>query len=85
LLDIDIPPHQVITQSYPSCSPLLVEWMKDSWLLASTELNHSKLRAGELILNLLQMPLRYLAKPVADMIAQINSDQLKLNFDQWTE
>ncbi len=85
LLDIDIPPHQVITQSYPSFSPLLVEWMKDSWLLASTELNHSELRSGALFLTLLQMPLRYLAKPVADMLAQINRDQLKLNFDQWTE
>ncbi|EPY5495302.1 type VI secretion system ATPase TssH [Proteus mirabilis] len=85
LLDIDIPPHQVITQSYPSFSPLLVEWMKDSWLLASTELNHSELRSGALFLTLLQMPLRYLAKPVADMLAQINRDQLKLNFEQWTE
>ncbi|MBG2993154.1 type VI secretion system ATPase TssH [Proteus mirabilis] len=85
LLDIDIPPHQVITQSYPSFSPLLVEWMKDSWLLASTELNHSELRSGALFLTLLQMPLRYLAKPVADMLAQINRDQLKLNFAQWTE
>lgn len=85
LLDIDIPPHQVITQSYPSFSPLLVEWMKDSWLLASTELNHSELRSGALFLTLLQMPLRYLAKPVADMLAQINRDQLKLNFDQWIE
>ncbi|WP_240091691.1 type VI secretion system ATPase TssH [Proteus mirabilis] len=85
LLDIDIPPHQVITQSYPSFSPLLVEWMKDSWLLASTELNHSELRSGALFLTLLQMPLRYLAKPVADMLAQINRDKLKLNFDQWTE
>ncbi len=85
LLDIDIPPHQVITQSYPSFSPLLVEWMKDSWLLASTELNHSELRSGALFLTLLQMPLRYLAKPVADMLAQINRDQLKLNFDLWTE
>ncbi|MGK4724825.1 type VI secretion system ATPase TssH, partial [Salmonella enterica] len=56
LLDIDIPPHQVITQSYPSFSPLLVEWMKDSWLLASTELNHSELRSGALFLTLLQMP-----------------------------
>ncbi len=59
--------------------------MKDSWLLASTELNHSELRSGALFLTLLQMPLRYLAKPVADMLAQINRDQLKLNFDQWTE
>ena len=59
--------------------------MKDSWLLASTELNH-RTSPGALFLTLLQMPLRYLAKPVADMrLVQINRDQLKLNFDQWTE
>ncbi|MBO1929434.1 hypothetical protein J4731_17100 [Providencia rettgeri] len=71
LLDIQIPPHQAITQSYPSFSPLLVEWMKDSWLLASTEFNHSELRSGVLFLTLLQMPLRYLPKPVADMLSQL--------------
>ncbi|MGG4610586.1 type VI secretion system ATPase TssH [Providencia sp. Me31A] len=85
LLDIQIPPHQAITQSYPSFSPLLVEWMKDSWLLASTEFNHSELRSGVLFLTLLQMPLRYLPQPVADMLSQINREQLKLNFDQCTE
>ncbi|MEY0671925.1 type VI secretion system ATPase TssH [Providencia rettgeri] len=85
LLDIQIPPHQAITQSYPSFSPLLVEWMKDSWLLASTEFNHSELRSGVLFLTLLQMPLRYLPKPVADMLSQVNREQLKLSFDKWTE
>lgn len=84
LLEVQIPPHHAITQSYPSFSPLLIEWMKDSWLLASTEYNHSELRSGTLLLTLLQMPLRYLAKPVADLLSQINREQLRLNFYSWT-
>lgn len=84
LLEVQIPAHHAVTQSYPSFSPLLIEWMKDSWLLASTEYNHSELRSGTLFLTLLQMPLRYLSKPVADMLSQVNRDQLRLNFDSWT-
>lgn len=84
LLEVQIPPHHAITQSYPSFSPLLIEWMKDSWLLASTEYNHSELRSGTLFLTLLQMPLRYLSKPVADLLSQVNREQLRLNFDSWT-
>ena len=84
LLDVQIPPHNMVTQSYPNFSPLLVEWMKDSWLLASTEFNHSELRSGMLFLTLLQMPQRYLSKPTADILSQVNREQLKLQFDNWT-
>ncbi|EKT60185.1 type VI secretion system ATPase TssH [Providencia sneebia] len=84
LLEVQIPPHHAVTQSYPSFSPLLIEWMKDCWLLASTEYNHNELRSGTLFLTLLQMPLRYLSKPVADLLIRVNRDQLKQNFDHWT-
>lgn len=84
LLNIQSTPHQSVTQSYPNFSPLLVEWLKDSWLVASAELNHHELRSGALLLTLLQMPHRYLTKPAIELLAQINREQLKLHFDEWT-
>ena len=84
LLDLNSVQHQSVTQSYPSFSPLLVEWLKDSWLLASAELSHNELRSGALLLTLLQMPHRYLPKSAVELLSQINREQLKLNFDEWT-
>ncbi|EFA6340048.1 TPA: hypothetical protein RXP34_004640, partial [Escherichia coli] len=36
--------------SYPAFSPMLVEWLKEGWLLASAEMQHSELRGGVLLL-----------------------------------
>ncbi|MBI6512396.1 MULTISPECIES: type VI secretion system ATPase TssH [Proteus] len=84
LLNLHTVQQQSATQSYPNFSPLLVEWLKDSWLLASAELSHNELRSGALLLTLLQMPHRYLSKVVAELLSQINREQLKLNFNEWT-
>ena len=46
--------------SYPAFSPMLVEWLKEGWLLASAEMQHSELRGGVLLLSLLHSPLRYI-------------------------
>ena len=46
--------------SYPAFSPMLVEWLKEGWLLASAEMQHSELRGGVLLLALLHSPLRYI-------------------------
>ena len=84
LLTIQSSPHQSVVSSYPNFSPLLVEWLKDSWLLASTELNHTELRSGALLLTLLQTPQRYLPNAVIELLTQINGEQLKRHFHQWT-
>ncbi|CRL65763.1 type VI secretion system ATPase TssH [Proteus vulgaris] len=84
LLNIHTVQQQSVTQSYPNFSPLLVEWLKDSWLLASAELSHNELRSGALLLTLLQIPHRYLSKAAAELLSQINREQLKLNFNEWT-
>lgn len=84
LLNLHTVQQQSATQSYPNFSPLLVEWLKDSWLLASAELSHNELRSGALLLTLLQMPHRYLSKVAAELLSQINREQLKLNFNEWT-
>jgi len=70
-------------QGYPSFSPLLVEWLQDSWLLASAELRHSQLRSGVMMLVLLMTPQRYLPVSVTALLARVNRELLRQQFDDW--
>ncbi len=72
-------------EPYPSFSPLLVELMQDAWLLASTELGHTELRSGAVFLALLMNADRYLMPRVAQVLADINREQLRKQFDRVTE
>ena len=71
--------------SYPSFSPMLVEWLKESWLLASAEMQQNELRGGVLLLALLHSPLRYVLPATAQLLTTINRDQLQLDFAGWTK
>ena len=71
-------------EPYPSFSPLLVELMQDSWLLASTELGHTELRSGAVFLALLMNADRYLMPRVAKALMDINREQLRKQFDRLT-
>ncbi|CAM3915560.1 AAA family ATPase [Rahnella bruchi] len=73
-----------VGESYPSFSPLLVEWLKDAWLLASADMQVTQLRGGILLLALLHSPLRYVTPAATQLLAQINRDLLRLNFFVWT-
>ncbi|EEH9715139.1 type VI secretion system ATPase TssH [Salmonella enterica subsp. enterica] len=73
------------TDSYPAFSPMLVEWLKEGWLLASAEMQHSELRGGALLLALLHSPLRYVPSAAARLLTGINRDQLQQDFAQWTK
>ncbi|WP_113625525.1 type VI secretion system ATPase TssH [Pectobacterium peruviense] len=70
---------------YPSFSPLLVEWLQDSWLLASAEFQHVHLRSGILLLVLLLTPNRYVAGAISRPLAQINRELLRQQFDEWVK
>ncbi|OCA55478.1 type VI secretion system ATPase TssH [Photorhabdus namnaonensis] len=83
-LDQTIPHHQAMVQAYPSFSPMLVEWLQDSWLLASTEMQHQELRGGVMLMTLLFSPLRYLTPQSARLLSGINRELLRQNFTQWT-
>lgn len=63
---------------------MLVEWLKEGWLLASAEMQHSELRGGMLLLALLHSPLRYVPPVAARLLTAINRDQLQQDFAQWT-
>jgi len=84
LLDQRITSYQTVTQAYPSFSPLLVEWLQDSWLLASTEMEHGQLRSGVMLLTLLLSPLRYLTPAANRVLSPVNRELLRQNFAQWT-
>ncbi|QLN18053.1 type VI secretion system ATPase TssH [Escherichia coli] len=71
-------------EGYPSFSPMLVEWLKESWLLASAQMQHSELRGGVLLLALLHSPLRYIPPVAARLLTAINRDQLQQDFAAWT-
>ncbi|MDE9465706.1 type VI secretion system ATPase TssH [Xenorhabdus bovienii] len=83
-LDQMMPHHQAIVQTYPNFSPMLVEWLQDSWLLASTEMQHTELRGGVMLIALLFSPMRYLTPQPARMLASINRELLRQNFAEWT-
>lgn len=70
---------------YPSFSPLLVELLQDAWLLASTELGHTELRSGAVLLALLMNADRYLMPWVAQAVVDINREQVRKQFDRVTE
>lgn len=70
--------------SCPTFSPMLVEWLKESWLLASAEMQQSELRGGILLLTLLHSPLRYVSPVAARLLTGINRDRLQQDFAQWT-
>ncbi len=72
------------TDSYPAFSPMLVEWLKEGWLLASAEMQHSELRGGVLLLALLHSPLRYVPSAAARLLTGINRDRLQQDFAEWT-
>ncbi|WP_054178828.1 type VI secretion system ATPase TssH [Trabulsiella odontotermitis] len=71
--------------AYPAFSPLLVEWLKDAWLLASAEMQMTDLRGGVLLLALLHTPQRYVSVQAARLLTAINRDRLQQDFSQWTE
>lgn len=71
-------------QTTPSFSPLLVELLQDALLLGSAELKESNLRTGVILLALLHSPNRYVSKPVAQLLTQINKDLLQSQFHHWT-
>ncbi len=76
--------YQSVTQAYPSFSPLLVEWLQDSWLLASAEMDHSQLRGGVMLLTLLLSPMRYLTPAASRLLSPVNRELLRQNFADWT-
>ena len=72
-------------EPYPSFSPLLIDLLQDAWLVASTELGHSQLRSGAILLALLLNVDRYLLPTVSQRLIDINREQLRRQFERMTK
>ena len=65
----------------PVFSTLLFEWVQDSWLYASTELQDTTIRSGALLVRLAQAPSRYLPGELP-LLDRIPRDDVRANLPQ---
>ncbi len=69
----------------PAFSPLLVELLKDAFLLSSTSLGAESTRSGAIFIAMLMRPDRYLPMNLMPIFQAINKEALVTNFDQYTQ
>ncbi len=67
-------------QGRPVFSPLLIEWIKDAWLISSVELGLEQIRSGSLVLALVANPQRFGTSRWFSEIKSISLEQLKKSF-----
>lgn len=68
------------TASYPVFSPLLLEWLQDTWTLGSLEYKQPKIRTGCLLLAALKNSGRYLSFETHRFLESINTETLSRQF-----
>lgn len=76
LLNRQFDRQRTSTASYPVFSPLLLEWIQDTWTLSSLEYKQQKIRTGCLLLTALKNPGRYLSLEVHQFLNSINTETL---------
>jgi type VI secretion system protein VasG len=64
----------------PAFSPLLLQWIQDSWLIASVNLGESCIRSGSLLLALLLKPAIYAGGSYTDLLESISREGLEGQF-----
>lgn len=62
--------------SHPVFSPLLIDWLQESWLLCSLKLNISHISTGAMILTLLSNPNRFGRMAYYDLLETISVEKL---------
>ncbi|HET8789874.1 MAG TPA: AAA family ATPase, partial [Modicisalibacter sp.] len=83
LIDDSAPTRDLMVTT-PSFSPLLIELIQDAWLLASTELEHLRLRSGVIFIAALQNASRYLGPRSVALLAPLNREGLRRDFARLT-
>jgi len=63
----------------PTFSPMMLEWMQDSWTIGSVEYGFQKIRSGVLFARLVQQPTKYSASNIGTYLEAIPKDDLKTN------
>ena len=66
--------------SRPVFSPLLMELLEAAWLVASVDLDLTRIRSGAILLAFLRKPALYAQGGYTDQIGQVNREDLQKNF-----
>jgi len=61
----------------PVLSPLLLTWLQDAWMLASTELKQLATRSGALLAALVASPHSYTSGAYLDLLTELHAEQLR--------
>ena len=64
----------------PVFSPQLLEWVQDSWLIASIDLGLTEIRSGVLLTSLVANPARYTTGQYLDLLDPVRPDELRRKF-----
>jgi len=64
----------------PVFSPLLMEWLQESWLIGSVDLTERTIRSGILLLTLLKNPGRFASGGYLDHLIPISKESLQADF-----
>jgi type VI secretion system protein VasG len=71
--------------SKPVLSPMLIQLVQDAWLIASIDLNNSKIRSGAILLAFLNKPTSYSSGIYIDQVKKISRESLGKNFQKITK
>ena len=72
---------EVLLDTYPPFSPLLIELLQDAWLLSATELEQGELRSGAVFLAALIQAERYFSFELVTLFKIINREEIRKNFN----
>lgn len=64
----------------PVFSPLLMELIQKAWMIASIDMNLSRIRSGAILLALLDRPLSFASGKYMEILKRIGKDELLKNF-----
>ena len=71
--------NRALISTMDGFSPLLQDWLKSAWLIASIQYGQAEIRSGNLFQALLASP-RIAAGDYVDLFEEIGKDDLKKNF-----
>jgi type VI secretion system protein VasG len=72
--------YQTGNASKPVFSPLLLEWIQESWLLASVDMEEARVRSGSLLVAFINRPSKFTAGSYPEVLSAVQRDTLMASF-----
>ena len=79
-VDISLEEYRTGNAAKPVFSPLLMDWIQDSWLTSSVDLEENRIRSGALMLSLLNRIAQLTGGRYAELLNRISRDELMSQF-----